>query len=277
MIVPGPYGDGMDSKEFVEAVELAQEFFGYEADACVERLNGPMIFKQEMDAHGLDWTYDKGEGAIWDLLTVRATVSSGTPERFREELLDRLLKEYPLKDYPLGGKYVMSLLDYGCGIGREALIALRNGFATIGVDRGKTLQFATFYVNKFMQMDDEDIWFPYDAENYVDVEPGLDVIQCFEYLEHDPDPVKRIENFWDMLKPGGYLICNARSFNAHDTGHLEENFHYQFNFEEIIGTKGFKCLYFPWNPPNIYNIAVWQKVGKDEGEYHGATTESGEW
>jgi hypothetical protein len=103
------------------------------------------------------------------------------------------------------------------------------------------------------------------------------VIMCFEYLEHESNPEGLIDYFWNTLEDNGLLVCNSRSFNAHDTGHLPENFKYQYNFEEIIAAKGFKCLYFPYNPPNLYNIVVWQKVEKDQGEYHGATTKEGNW
>lgn len=275
-LIPGPFADGFDKNEFNKSVEDAQEFFGYSRETCEERIrSGSKIFKQAQDAFGLDYAYDVSEGAIWDLLAVRATVSSGLPEILRSTIVGELLEKY----LPNPDEHFIA--DWGCGIGREALEAVNKGYAVIGVDRGETLRFANFFVHKYFKKSDRDIdelWFPYDPLNFGDKGGGeVDAFICLEYLEHDPDPEGRIDFFWDDLKMGGYLICNARSFNAHDTGHLPENFHYQFEFEQIIADHGFKCLYFPWNPPNIYNIAVFQKVPKGEGEYNGATTEAGEW
>lgn len=278
MILSGPYGDGFNAQEYAESIELAKEFFGYDNETCVDKMYGPKIFKQEQDEHGLEWTYNEGEGAIWDLLSVRATVSSGVKERFREELVDRLLHEYVIQDTQEEIRNI-TIVDYGCGIGREALVALKTGAYVIPVDLGKTLEFANFYANKFAPELTEKQWDPTGPDDFwaLNNYKNYDAIMCFEYFEHEPEPIDLVHNFWDILRPGGLLICNSRSFNAHDTGHLERNFKFQFSFEDIIAQAGFKCLYFPWNPPNIFNITVWQKVEKGEGEYHGATTEQGNW
>lgn len=276
-IISGPFADGFDEDEFKKSVEDAQQFFGYPREVCEQRIAlGSRTFKEAEDAFGLDYAYDESEGAIWDLLAVRATVSSGLKETLRTEIIGELLEKYlPNSDESI-------VVDWGCGIGREALESVNRGYATIGVDRGLTLQFASFFVGKYWDVgwgrNLSELWFPYDPINFGDRGSGeIDAFICLEYLEHDPEPEARIDFFWNELRMGGYLICNARSFNAHDTGHLPQNFHYQFNFEQIIADHGFKCLYFPWNPPNIYNLAVFQKVEKGQGEFNGATTAQGEW
>ncbi len=261
-LIPGPYGDGLDPDEYEAAIEDAIHFFGCTRETAEANLNGPAVFKAAQDQYGLDFAYNCSSGSIWDLLTVRAAVSSGVKERFREEVIERILNKYASD----GG----SFLDFGCGIGRELLVAGRLGFGCYGTERGMTRFFADWYCDPYADLYTEDLLddmvrFPFD------------VILCLEYLEHDPDPPARIDYFREKLKDDGLLICNSRSFSPHDTGHLEENFQYQYNFEEIIASKGFECLYFPYNPPNLYNICVWKKVPIGQGFYNGATTKEGSW
>lgn len=270
MPIPGPFGDGYDELEYQEAITDACEFFGCSEDEAKQNLQGFRIFKEAADAHGLDYAYDHSAGSIWDLLSVRCTVSQGHKERERDDVVYRILDRF----YQESGRQGCTILDYGCGIGREVLSAAQAGFTAAGVERGLTAQFASWYVRKRGHQASILSELEYN-EKYGS--ESLDGILCFEYFEHDPDPIRRVNEFWDKLKPGGMLVCNARSFNAHDTGHLPENFKFQFEFEAIISEQGFKCVYFPWNPPNIWNIVVFQKVGKTEGFYGGATTSIGNW
>ena len=278
MIIPGPFADGFDSEEYEECLNDAQEFFGLSREECVNLMIGPAVFKHEMEKNGLDWTYDEGQGAIWDLLSVKATVSSGVKERSRETIVGNILEKYLFKGSLIEDRSNKTIIDYGCGIGREALVAISKGAYTIGVDRGLTLEFANFYVNKHQPTKTEDLWDPTGPVDFWKKIPkNIDAIMCFEFFEHHPFPLELVKEFWKMLKPDGLLICNCRSFNAHDTGHLESNFKYQNKFEAIIAEEGFDCIYYPHNPPNIWNIAVFSKKAKGSGSYNGYTTQNGEW
>src|SRR6185503_1342438 len=93
-LIPGPYGDGLDPDEYEAAIEDAIHFFGCTRETAEANLNGPAVFKAAQDQYGLDFAYNCSPGSIWDLLTVRATVSSGVKERFREEVIRRILEKY---------------------------------------------------------------------------------------------------------------------------------------------------------------------------------------
>jgi len=266
-LISSPYGDGMDPEEYELCIQDAMEFFNISREEAASKMRGSQLFKEHLDkGESLDFIYDNTDAVIWDLLTVKATVSSGIKERYREKVVKNILNKY-------GTHNLSFVMDYGCGIGREALVAVNEGYYVDGVDRGQTIKFADFYINKQAAFPNN--WKAIKSSDFIPI--SYDIIMCFEYFEHENDPEELVTKFRNILTDDGLLICNSRSFNAHDTGHLEHNFKYQYEFEKIIAAAGFECIYFPYNPPNLYNIAVWKKVDKANSYYNGFTTEKGEW
>ena len=256
-IVKGPFGDGFDEEQYNLALEDAQDFFNISREQAQENLDGFRRFKEAAQAHGLTYAYDESDGSIWDLLSVRCTVSNGISERGREALVEKILKSFRITG---------PIVDFACGIGRELFIALQHDELSFGVERGKTAEFAKWWVERNYGsevniLSDEQFSRRFTAGS-------VGAIMCFEYFEHDPSPVYRALQFWDKLRLGGYLICNCRSFNAHDTGHLPQNFKFQGQFEQHLAKLGFECVYFP-SANNMWNVQVWKKVPSLLGSYSG--------
>jgi len=75
-------------------------------------------------------------------------------------------------------------------------------------------------------------------------QPAYDTILCFDVLEHLADPVAQLRRFFQLLRPGGILICNwyfSRGANNEFPFHLDDPaiirsffLHLQLNFIELF-------------------------------------------
>jgi len=110
------------------------------------------------------------------------------------------------------------LLDLGCGSGRLALAAVRNGFEVVGVDYvAKAINIANDEAKRlgltdrvrFMQGD------------LTAVESGqfgkFDYVVLMEVIEHIDDYQKVIDFAWGSLKPGGKLLLTTPNDPAYWT------------------------------------------------------------
>jgi len=72
---------------------------------------------------------------------------------------------------------------------------------------------------------------------------SFDAIMCIEVFEHLPEPIKAIQEFARLLKPGGYLIltapfCSLTHFSPH---HFYTGFNRYF-YEKHLPANGFKIV-----------------------------------
>lgn len=77
---------------------------------------------------------------------------------------------------------------------------------------------------------------------------SFDAIMCIEVFEHLPEPIKAIQEFARLLKPGGYLIltapfCSLTHFSPY---HFYTGFNRYF-YEEHLPKNGFKIIDFQEN------------------------------
>jgi len=158
------------------------------------------------DAHvfeGLAW---HGQSSHWPL---------------REEIARRAATFGPHEDY------IPRVLDYGCGVGTEGLLALGKGAAVTFVDfppmlefirtrrdcmgLGDLGQFCSQQATVSEKFPDPTVVFPADC---------FDVIICLDVLEHLVYPERLLNHFRSILRLGGLFIGSAPFDELQWPGHL---------------------------------------------------------
>lgn len=105
-------------------------------------------------------------------------------------------------------KYVSpnsTILDYGCGSGRMALMMARNGHKVSGMDHSIRL------IEEALALDKEgcDISFELSIGNGEQLSSdSFHAIVCSSVIEFVPDVAHLLSNFSRALKPGGFLIIS---------------------------------------------------------------------
>jgi len=169
----------------------------------------------------------------------------------RKELINqyiKILKKYKCKE----------VVDYGCGIGQDSIIQSQHDITAIACDiPGMTYDFAKWRFNKYK--------FNIEALNIkIDSFPlkkKYDAITCFEVLQHVPDPVSLINNFYSHIKKGGLFITTMR-FNNNYILALNENKKYQGKMNKIIEKIGFTTIdqIYQWGGGNRTKyLEIYQK------------------
>ncbi len=132
---------------------------------------------------------------------------------------------------------VKTVLDFGGGIGEDAIEFLRFGFQpTIYETESLTAKFAQWRFSKH-NFKIEVITNRRDLRQY-------DTIYCTEVLEHLTDPVKTINLFPHLLIENGILLV-THSFQRVSKSypfHLEKNAIYAKNFIKLVENAGFVYL-----------------------------------
>jgi len=123
------------------------------------------------------------------------TSDPNNPKKFENEtnfFIDTVAKQNIINDES-------TVLDFGCGMGRvsKGLIE-RFNCTVIGTDISDSmLTFAKLYVAKPSK------FFP--AKKHVE-SSSVDVVVATFVLQHVENPKEEIENIFNILKPGGYLV-----------------------------------------------------------------------
>jgi len=130
-----------------------------------------------------------------------------------------------------------TLLDFGGGVGTEAIFLSRAGFKTTYYDlAGFTSKFAQYrfdlYAPNVSRIEEREVLSTYD------------VIVCLEVLEHLVDPMKTMQFLYTKLNYGGLLFL-TESFEMVSSdypSHLPENKKYSSNFENKLVKIGFSII-----------------------------------
>lgn len=133
---------------------------------------------------------------------------------------------------------VKKLLDYGGGIGEDAIFAAKKGFNVSMADLpSHTLEFAKWRAThhqvriKFIEIkDDQPLQKKYDG------------ILCFEVLQHLFDPEIIALHFIEHLNYKGCLFITTRFHNPGYTMALKSNFKYDEGMEKFFTKKGLTLL-----------------------------------
>jgi len=130
---------------------------------------------------------------------------------------------------------VMTVLDFGCGIGQDGILFSEAGFdVTIADLPGKTYDFARWRVEK-RNLDIKLISSDRLEEEY-------DAITCFDVLEHVWEPRETLEYLHHHISDNGILLVTANFEHDHiHPMHLEQNARYKGEeFLRMMSSVGFR-------------------------------------
>jgi len=122
-----------------------------------------------------------------------------------------------LFDQLLKGTYdeCRSILDAGCGTGRNLIYFLKNGVEVFGVDHSEeAITYVRNLTSKFPQVNRYEHFIvspvehlPFEPERF-DLVISSAVLHFAENLSHFED---MINSMWQVLRPGGYFFCRLAS------------------------------------------------------------------
>jgi len=158
---------------------------------------------------------------------------------------------------------IKKVLDFGCGIGQDSIIASMNNLEATACDiDGTTLQFARW---RFSQ---RNLNIPtISIINNTPLSNNYDAITCFEVIMHVPNPEITISHLYDNLKMNGLLFITWRFVNNYSLA-LKKNIKYNDNILDIIKNVGFKLInkIHMWGPQNENGkyLHVYKKYNESE-------------
>ena len=129
-------------------------------------------------------------------------------------------------------------MDYGGGIGEDAIYAAKKGFDVTMMDLpAHTFDFAKWRA-KYHGVDIKFI----KIENGKDIVKKFDAICCFEVLQHLFEPEKIALQFIENLNDKGLLFITTRFHNPGYTMALKKNFKYDEGMERFLTKNGLTLL-----------------------------------
>lgn len=158
------------------------------------------------------------------------------------------------------------ILDYGGGIGQQALFLARLGYQVAYVDLGEVANFAAWrFERERLRATDE--WGP---GNIVVVETPDDALHpagslgphpwgalcALDVVEHVPDPKGLLSAFVACLAPDGVLILTHDSFKEFPT-HLPESAELQQGLDAVLAGMGWEAV-IP--PDGHFGIGAWKRA-----------------
>lgn len=133
---------------------------------------------------------------------------------------------------------IKSCLDYGCGIGEDAITVAKKGFIVTGAElQSHTFEYAKWRANqhqvniKFIEIKDDQ-----------PLQEKYDCIWCFEVLQHLFVPEKIALHFIEHLSDKGLLFITTRFHNPGYTMALKSNFKYDEGMEKFFTKNGLTLL-----------------------------------
>ena len=198
--------------------------------------------------------YNENFGMIFELLR-----GAGPPPELwagdhRANIVDQYLTH-------LGGHG--PILDYGGGIGQQALFLARQGYQVVYSDLGEVAAFAEWRFRR------EDL-FVGEARDWpaggavataspdVALRPlgGWGCLCALDVVEHVPDPKGLLSAFVACLAPDGVLILTHDSFKEFPT-HLPESVPLQTTLDEVLAGMGFEVVI---QPDGHFGIGAWKRA-----------------
>lgn len=162
------------------------------------------------------------------------------------------------------------ILDYGGGIGQQALFLARHRWQVAYVDLGETAAFARWRFERegLFAGPFPNIWTVgsilalTSPEAALAPRPNLPFPQwgaliALDVVEHIPDPVDLLRRFDAALAPDGLLFLTRHSFRPYPT-HLPETGFLLEKLDDVLAGMGYR----PVIPPDgHFGIGAWQKTG----------------
>ena len=132
---------------------------------------------------------------------------------------------------------INTVLDFGCGIGQDSIIATINGLEASACDiDGVTLEFARWRFRE-RNLNIETITIINDTP----LSKKYDSITCFEVIMHVPNVEKTLKHLYESLNDNGLLFITWRFVNNYSLA-LNKNIKYNDIIVDIINNTKFKLL-----------------------------------
>lgn len=115
--------------------------------------------------------------------------------------------EKPLWAYTkenLGDIKGKTILDLGCGLGREAVLFAMEGAVVTGIDLSEV---SIKKARELAMKMGVDVTFKVGNVDQIDFKDEFDIVYCRGSLHHLPDPEKTIERSYGFLKEGGVMVA----------------------------------------------------------------------
>lgn len=140
-----------------------------------------------------------------------------------------------------------TIIDAGCGDGRNSLFLAQCGFSVLGVDISKKgIEIAR---NRAISAGHTNLMFAADDICDMRIIGPVDAIICADALGQVHEPEKAIEEFYRILRPGGILVANVydKEDDTYAVGEphpeLNESFVYKNTLFRFFDQKGFKSIF----------------------------------
>lgn len=187
-----------------EDLDDLSTFFGMTREACLARIRDytPLELAARWKAADpktpediIDF-YREADLYVWELMQWHASTT---------RVLARKTLAHVIKCFPPSAGFGR-VLDFGCGIGTDALFLARHGYQVTLVDvGGPAFRFAQ---HRFLRRGIEATFI--EAHGPVPEIPGpYDIIISFEVFEHLPDPFGAARALVRLLRPNGFLAQSA--------------------------------------------------------------------
>lgn len=147
----------------------------------------------------------------------------------------------------LRDKRVETIIDAGCGDGRNSLFLGQCGFSVLGIDVSKkAVEIAR---HRVINASLATVNFSVDDICDMRIVGPVDAILCADALGQVPDPTKAIEEFYRVLRPGGVLVANVYDTDDDTYGvgrphpELNESFIYKNTLFRFFNNMTFRSMF----------------------------------
>lgn len=103
---------------------------------------------------------------------------------------------------------VKTILDAGCGQGRNLLYLARLGFDVKGVDASKEALSLSDTLLRSNGINNHELFHSKLQDLHEIKDASVDAIISVTVMTHIPDPENVLKEFYRILKPGGHIVCD---------------------------------------------------------------------
>lgn len=151
------------------------------------------------------------------------------------------------------------ILDYGGGIGQQALFLAARGWQVGFADLGETAEFARWRFERARIWAGTMNWRPGSVRVFTPhgalMHHGWGALMALDVVEHIPDPIGLLERFDRCLAPDGVLYLTRHSFRPYPT-HLPESAPLMETLDEVLAGMGYRRA---TEPDGHFGIGAWRK------------------
>jgi len=152
-----------------------------------------------------------------------------------------------------------TILDYGGGIGQQALFLAAQGYQVGFADLGETAEFARWRFEQAGIWAGTENWAPGTVRVFTPhgalMHHGWGALAALDVVEHIPDPVNLLRRFDAALAPDGVLYLTRHSFRPYPT-HLPETAFLLETLDDVLAGMGYRRA---TEPDGHFGIGAWRR------------------